>query len=63
MKLYRFTTCEDDTENVLGVKFSLWSDETQTELELSPIGTIDGTCRTLTIEEGTIEAMQASFSQ
>ena len=63
MRLLNFTTCVDDGDALAGLQFTLWSEETQSAFELSALGTIDGTCRTLTLEGGGIEAIRASFSQ
>ena len=63
MRPLNFTTCVDDSGVLSGVQFTLWSEETQTALELAPLGTLDGACRSLTLEGGGIEAIRASFSQ
>ena len=63
MRLLRFGTCVDDKSNVVGAQFSLWSEENQTELTLSPIGTFDGECRTLELSGGGLDSIQASFSE
>ena len=63
MRPLNFTTCVDEDDVLAGIQFTLWSEETQTALELPPLGTLAGACRSLTLDGGGIEAMRASFSQ
>ena len=63
MRILSFTTCVDAYETLIGLQFTLYNKEGEVFLELPPLGSTDGTCRTLTIEQGSIEQIEASFSR
>ena len=62
-RVLNFTTCIDKNDDTLtGVQLTLWSEEYQVPLSLDPIGYLDSNCRTLTLDGGGIDSINASFS-
>ena len=66
-RVLNFTTCieiQEESDVLIGVQITLWSEVYREATVLPPIGTItDSSCRTLTLENGGIEFMRASFDQ
>ena len=60
MSMEIITTCVDNLNMVSGLQFQLVSDITDGELNLPPIGTIDGTCDTLNLYGGKINKIKVS---
>ena len=61
--LKAFKTCENGSKNLLGIQFTIVDKDDETnEIELEPIGTISGICRTLTVEGGPIDKIKASYN-
>ena len=49
LKLHSFINCIDEMGNMVGLQFELISD-TGTKIQLSPVGSMTGNCRSLLID-------------